>query len=71
MARKNQSTSNLYNFVIGKPDQLNQFDNLSIIRFALKFNVGFNVLISRASLIFLLVLPFKSYVGALTFTSVF
>ena len=56
MTKKNQSKSNLYNYLIVKSQQLNQLYNSSLIDFSLTFNVGFNVLIYSASLIFLFTL---------------
>ena len=56
MTKKNQSKSNLYNCLIVKSQQLNQLYNSSLIDFSLTFNVGFNVLIYSASLIFLFTL---------------
>ena len=54
--KENQSKSNLYNCLIVKSQQLNQLYNASLIDSSLTFNVGFNVLIKSASLIFLLIL---------------
>ena len=56
MTKKRQSKSNLYNCFIVKSQQLNQLYNSSRIDFSLTFNVGFNVLIYSASLIFLFML---------------
>ena len=54
--REDQSKFDLYNSLIVKSQQLNQLYNASLIDSSLTFNVGFNVLIYSASLIFLLIL---------------
>ena len=78
MTKKNQSKSNLYNFLIVKSQQLNQLYNSSLTDFSFTFNAGFNVLIfpdlSFYTSFIITIEDFKIIfpcVGMLPFTSLF
>ena len=79
MTKKNQSKTNLLQLLDCESQQPNWLYNSSLIVFSLTFNVGFNVLIHSASMIFLFALlsqlPLSilksSYHKWVTFTSMF